>query len=78
MRGFLFCDSSAYISEFLTYNNGPIVYLMCLYLEQASKGAGLEFLAFNKAPIVFLMVLYMKQGGFTPGGTHGTPPPALA
>ena len=54
MHGFLFCDSSAYISEFLTYNNGPIVYLMCLYLDQASKGAGLEFLAFN------IMILYMN------------------
>ena len=59
----LVCDGSAYISEFLTFNKGPIVFLMCLYLEQASKGAGLEFLTFNKGPIVFLMVLYMKQGG---------------
>ena len=54
MHVFLFCESSAYISEFLTYNNGAIVYLMCLYLDQASKGAGLEFLAFN------IMILYMN------------------
>ena len=33
----LVCDGSAYILEFLTFNKGPIVFLMSLYLEQASK-----------------------------------------
>ena len=38
----LVCDGSAYILEFLTFNKGPIVFLMSHYLEQASKGAGVH------------------------------------
>ena len=33
----LVCDGSAYILEFLTFNKGPIVFLMVLYMKQGGR-----------------------------------------